>query len=149
MKHSERHHLGRMAPPVFENILTLNCTTEKADIKEKQHNNSSMSLNIALKSRPYWCSRLTNPSLLKTRLAHSSGSFLSRVVKAEIDETMTSHEGTTLKQNIPALEQEFPGLQKHMQPQPSSNSLETPQGPKPYVPAGKLKGKKALITGGE
>ncbi|EMD32227.1 hypothetical protein CERSUDRAFT_144022 [Gelatoporia subvermispora B] len=62
---------------------------------------------------------------------------------------MSSHEGTTLKQKIPAQEQELPGLQKKMQPEPFDTSLETANGPVQYIGIGKLKGKKALITGGD
>ena len=59
------------------------------------------------------------------------------------------HEGTTLKQQIPKQQQELPGLQKDMEPEPFDTSLETASGPKQYTGIGKLKGKKALITGGE
>ena len=59
------------------------------------------------------------------------------------------HEGTTLKQQIPKQQQELPGLQKDMEPEPFDTSLETASGPKQYIGIGKLKGKKALITGGE
>ena len=62
---------------------------------------------------------------------------------------MSQHEGQTLKQKIPAQTQELPGLQKSMEPEPFSTSLETPAGPKPYIGSGKLKDKKAIITGGE
>lgn len=60
-----------------------------------------------------------------------------------------SHEGTTLKQYIPKQEQDLPGLQKEMEPHPIDTKLETASGPKEHVGIGKLKGKKALITGGE
>ena len=62
---------------------------------------------------------------------------------------MSAHEGTTLKQNIPPQKQELPGLQKDMEPEPFDTSLETAAGPKPYIGVGKLKDKKAIITGGE
>ncbi|CCM03295.1 uncharacterized protein FIBRA_05423 [Fibroporia radiculosa] len=62
---------------------------------------------------------------------------------------MTSHEGTTLKQKIPAQDQDLPGLQKDMSPEPFDTKLETDSGPKPYTGIGKLRGKKALITGGD
>ncbi|KAI8974810.1 general stress protein 39 [Trametes punicea] len=62
---------------------------------------------------------------------------------------MSAHEGSTLKQNIPRQKQELPGLQKEMEPEPFDTSLETATGPKPYIGVGKLKGKKAIITGGE
>jgi NAD(P)-dependent dehydrogenase (short-subunit alcohol dehydrogenase family) len=63
---------------------------------------------------------------------------------------MSEHEGTTLKQDIPKQKQELPGLQKgELQPEPFDTSLETASGPKPYIGIGKLKGKKALITGGD
>ncbi|RPD60360.1 general stress protein 39 [Lentinus tigrinus ALCF2SS1-7] len=55
----------------------------------------------------------------------------------------------TLKQDIPAQKQELPGLQKEMKPEPFDTHLETSAGPRPYVGSGKLKGKKALITGGD
>ncbi|KAH9836150.1 general stress protein 39 [Rhodofomes roseus] len=60
-----------------------------------------------------------------------------------------AHEGTTLKQKVPAQSQDLPGLQKAMAPEPFDTSLETGSGPKPYVGIGKLRGKKALITGGD
>jgi len=60
-----------------------------------------------------------------------------------------SHEGTTLKQKVPAQEQDLPGLQKNMEPEPFDTSLETGSGPRPYTGVGKLRGKKALITGGD
>ena len=60
-----------------------------------------------------------------------------------------SHQGTTLKQNIPKQEQNLPGLQKEMQPDPIDTKLETASGPKDYIGVGKLRGKKALVTGGE
>jgi hypothetical protein len=59
------------------------------------------------------------------------------------------HEGSTLKQHVPEQRQELPGLQKDMKPEPFDTSLETENGPKPYTGVGKLRGKKALITGGE
>ncbi|KAH8082810.1 general stress protein 39 [Cristinia sonorae] len=59
------------------------------------------------------------------------------------------HEGTTLKQKIPKQEQDLPGLQKDMKPEPFDTNLETASGPRPYIGVGKLKGKKALITGGD
>ncbi|KAI0628670.1 general stress protein 39 [Trametes polyzona] len=62
---------------------------------------------------------------------------------------MAAHEGTTLKQNIPPQKQELPGLQKDMEPEPFDTSLETASGPKPYIGVGKLRGKKAIITGGD
>ncbi|KAI0765903.1 general stress protein 39 [Trametes elegans] len=62
---------------------------------------------------------------------------------------MAAHEGTTLKQNIPPQKQELPGLQKDIEPEPFDTRLETASGPKPYIGVGKLKGKKALITGGD
>jgi hypothetical protein len=62
---------------------------------------------------------------------------------------MSAHEGTTLKQEIPKQKQELPGLQKEMEPDPVDTLLETGSGPKPYTGVGKLRGKKALITGGE
>ena len=61
----------------------------------------------------------------------------------------STHEGTTLKQKLPKQEQDLPGSQAKMEPEPFSTKLETGKGPKPYVGVGKLKGKKALITGGE
>lgn len=62
---------------------------------------------------------------------------------------MSSHEGTTLKQNPPKQEQDLPGLQQKMEPVPFDTKLETASGPKEYTGVGKLRGKKALITGGE
>lgn len=62
---------------------------------------------------------------------------------------MASHEGTTLKQNIPRQEQDLPGLQKEMAPEPFDTSLETGHGPTEYKGSGRLRGKAALITGGE
>ncbi|KAI0686032.1 general stress protein 39 [Cytidiella melzeri] len=62
---------------------------------------------------------------------------------------MSSHEGTTLKQQIPKQRQELPGLQRDMEPEPIDTSLETASDPKPYTGVGKLRGKKALITGGD
>ena len=62
---------------------------------------------------------------------------------------MAAHEGATLKQNISPQKQELPGLQKDMEPEPFDTSLETASGPKPYTGVGKLRGKKAIITGGE
>lgn len=59
------------------------------------------------------------------------------------------HEGPTLKQHVPKQNQELPGLQKDMAPEPFDTSLETAGGPKQYIGIGKLRGKKALITGGE
>ena len=47
------------------------------------------------------------------------------------------------------LQQDLPGVQKKMEPQPVDTLLETASGPKPYTGVGKLRGKKALITGGE
>ncbi|KAH9932858.1 general stress protein 39 [Fomitopsis serialis] len=40
-----------------------------------------------------------------------------------------AHEGTTLKQKVPAQEQDLPGLQKAMSPEPFDTSLETGSGP--------------------
>ena len=60
-----------------------------------------------------------------------------------------AHEGTTLKQKVPKQEQELPGLQKAMEPEPFDTSLETGSGPTQYAGSGRLRGKKALITGGE
>ncbi|KAJ3474842.1 hypothetical protein NLI96_g12221 [Meripilus lineatus] len=62
---------------------------------------------------------------------------------------MASHEGTTLKQNIPRQEQDLPGLQKEMAPEPFDTSLETGHGPTEYKGSGRLRGKAALITGGD
>ena len=62
---------------------------------------------------------------------------------------MSHHEGTTLKQKIPKQEQNVPGLQRDMEPDPFDTELETASGPRPYTGVGKLRGKKALITGGE
>lgn len=62
---------------------------------------------------------------------------------------MPSHEGTTLKQKIPQQEQDLPGLQKHMEPEPFDTKLETGEGLKSYRGVDELRGKKALITGGE
>ena len=62
---------------------------------------------------------------------------------------MASHEGTTLKQEIPRQEQDLPELQKEMMPEPFDTSLETGHGPTEYKGSGKLRGKTALITGGE
>ncbi|KAI0783774.1 general stress protein 39 [Abortiporus biennis] len=62
---------------------------------------------------------------------------------------MSAREGTTLKQNIPKQSQELPGSQKEMAPEPIDTELETGSGPKKYVGVGKLKDKKALITGGD
>ena len=59
------------------------------------------------------------------------------------------HEGSTLKQKVAEQEQELPGLQKDIEPEPFDTKLETAGGPKPYIGIGKLRGKKALITGGE
>ncbi|PCH35052.1 general stress protein 39 [Wolfiporia cocos MD-104 SS10] len=56
---------------------------------------------------------------------------------------MSAHEGTTLKQRIPAQEREMPGLQKHMEPEPFDTRLEAGSGPKPYTGVGKLGGKKS------
>lgn len=60
-----------------------------------------------------------------------------------------SHEGNTLKQQIPKQEQNLPGLQKAMEPEPFDTKMETASGPREYTGVGKLRGKKALITGGE
>lgn len=54
-----------------------------------------------------------------------------------------------MKQEIPKQEQKLPGLQKDMAPDPFDTKLETANGPKEYTGVGKLRGKKALITGGE
>ena len=62
---------------------------------------------------------------------------------------MAEHEGNTLRQNIPKQQQDLPGVQKEMVPQPMDTLLETASGPKPYTGVGKLRGKKALVTGGE
>ncbi|TBU28010.1 general stress protein 39 [Dichomitus squalens] len=62
---------------------------------------------------------------------------------------MSQHEGQTLKQRIPAQTQDLPGLQKSMTPEPFSTSLETSAGPRPYIGSGKLKDRKAVITGGD
>lgn len=62
---------------------------------------------------------------------------------------MSQHEGTTLKQDIPKQAQDLPGLQRDMKPDPFDTKLETANGPRPYTGVGKLRGKKALITGGE
>ncbi|KAI0071064.1 general stress protein 39 [Panus rudis PR-1116 ss-1] len=59
------------------------------------------------------------------------------------------HEGTTLKQHVEKQKQDLPGLQKDMAPEPFDTKLETASGPKEYIGIGKLKGKKALITGGD
>ncbi|GJE85374.1 oxidoreductase [Phanerochaete sordida] len=59
------------------------------------------------------------------------------------------HEGTTLKQQVPKQKQELPGSQRDMDPEPFDTSLETAGGPKQYIGVGKLRGKKALITGGD
>lgn len=56
---------------------------------------------------------------------------------------------STLKQNVPKQAQELPGSQKDMAPEPFDTKLETAGGPKSYIGVGKLRGKKALITGGE
>ena len=66
-----------------------------------------------------------------------------------IFQRMATHESTTLKQDIPKQKQELPGLQKDIEPEPIDTKLETASGPKPYTGVGKLRGKKALITGGE
>ncbi|PSS37493.1 hypothetical protein EW026_g2095 [Hermanssonia centrifuga] len=62
---------------------------------------------------------------------------------------MPEHEGKTLKQQIPKQQQHLPGLQKDMEPEPFDTSLESASGPRPYQGIGKLRGKKALITGGD
>ena len=75
------------------------------------------------------------------RIRHFSTSTLVRM--------SAPHEGPTLKQHVPKQNQELPGLQKDMAPEPFDTSLETAGGPKQYIGIGKLRGKKALITGGE
>ncbi|KAL4786880.1 hypothetical protein BJX76DRAFT_63781 [Aspergillus varians] len=45
--------------------------------------------------------------------------------------------------------QQTPGLESKMQPASEATKLETPEGIKEYQGSGKLKGKKALITGGD
>ncbi|TBU60801.1 hypothetical protein BD310DRAFT_922092 [Dichomitus squalens] len=62
---------------------------------------------------------------------------------------MSQRDGQTLKQRIPAKTQDLPGLQKSMTPEPFSTSLETPAGRRPYIGSGKLKDRKAVITGGD
>lgn len=62
---------------------------------------------------------------------------------------MTSHGGTTLKQDIQKQKQDLPGLQRELKPKQFDTALETEEGHTEYTGSGKLKGKKALITGGE
>lgn len=77
----------------------------------------------------------------QTHTRQFSTSFLAKM--------SAPHEGSTLKQKVPKQQQELPGLQKDMEPEPFDTSLETASGPKQYTGVGKLRGKKALITGGE
>ena len=93
-------------------------------------------------------------SVPKTHLRRTALLTIPRIPKASLSAyhspvRMASHGGATLKQNIPEQEQNLPGLQKDMKPEPFDTHLETASGPKPYIGVGKLKGKKALITGGE
>ncbi|KAJ3557503.1 hypothetical protein NM688_g1446 [Phlebia brevispora] len=68
---------------------------------------------------------------------------------ATVPPKMAQHESTTLKQKIPSQKQKIPGLQAEMEPEPFDTKLETGAGPKAYTGIGKLRGKKALITGGD
>jgi len=82
-------------------------------------------------------------------LSHPTPSSRPLLETLLLNTSTIAHEGTTLKQKVPAQEQDLPGLQKAMSPEPFDTSLETGSGPKPYTGVGKLRGKKALITGGE
>ncbi|KAI0641456.1 hypothetical protein C8Q79DRAFT_990976 [Trametes meyenii] len=62
--------------------------------------------------------------------------------------SMSAHEGTSFKQNIPKQAQELPGLQQHMTPESFDTSLEKGSGAKLYIGVGKLRSKKAIVTGG-
>lgn len=52
--------------------------------------------------------------------------------------------------SVPVQHQDLPGLEKNLNPAPDSDHLPTPEGGSQlYKAAGKLEGKKALITGGD
>ena len=97
-------------------------------------------------------------SLYHSSTLRSTATYSFRAICSSPSRTFTttsqrkmshSHEGTTLKQKVPKQSQELPGLQANMEPEPFSTKLETASGPRDYTGVGKLRGKKALITGGE
>lgn len=62
---------------------------------------------------------------------------------------MTSKGGHFTAENITKQEQTLPGTEKDMQPTSESTRLESASGLKEYTGVGKLRGKKAIITGGD
>lgn len=61
----------------------------------------------------------------------------------------TSHQCAALKKPLLMQEQDLPGSQRDMEPEPFDAKLGARADPKPYTAVGKLRGQKTLITGGE
>jgi len=62
---------------------------------------------------------------------------------------MASSTSKFTSENIPKQTQKLPGSEQEMEPKSESTRLETPAGLQEYIGVGKLKGKKAIITGGD